>query len=40
MANMEAVLEKQLETLCAMEIDELLEKRYQRLLSYGQFAEK
>lgn len=37
---MEAVLEKQLATLCAMEMDELLEKRYQRLLSYGQFAQK
>lgn len=35
---LEEVLEKQLETLCAMEMDELLEKRYQRLLSYGQFA--
>ena len=39
-AALEAVLENQLETLCAMEVDELLEKRYQRLLSYGQFAEK
>ena len=37
---LEAVLEKQLDELCAMETDELLEKRYQRLLAYGEFAEK
>ncbi len=39
-ADLEAVLDKQLEVLCAMETNELLEKRYQRLLAYGEFAEK
>lgn len=39
-AELESVLEKQLEVLSALDNDELLEKRYQRLLSYGQFTEK
>ncbi len=39
-AALEAVLEQQLEVLCEMEIESLVEKRYQRLLSYGEFAEK
>ena len=38
--ELEIVLENQLKRLGTMPIDELLEKRYQRLLSYGQFAEK
>jgi len=40
LAELELVLEKQLDALSALSIDELLEKRYQRLLSYGQFTEK
>jgi len=39
-AELESVLEKQLDALSALDTDELLEKRYQRLLSYGQFSEK
>jgi acetyl-CoA carboxylase carboxyl transferase subunit alpha len=35
-----AILEKQLNRLSGMPIDELLENRYQRLTSYGQFTEK
>jgi len=39
-AALAEVLEKQLAVLSGMEMDALLEKRYQRLLSYGEFAEK
>ena len=35
-----AALEKQLDALSALPVDELLDKRYARLLSYGQFADK
>ena len=35
-----AILEKQLNRLSGMPTDELLENRYQRLTSYGQFTEK
>ncbi len=38
--DLSAALEKQLDALSALPVDELLDKRYARLLSYGQFADK
>ena len=37
--SLEAILEAQMNRLSAMPIDELLQARYERLMSYGQFTE-
>jgi acetyl-CoA carboxylase carboxyl transferase subunit alpha len=37
--NLRDVLSESLQTLRAMDIDQLLERRYQRLMGYGQFKE-
>ena len=38
--NLQSVLKVQLDKLCALPLDQLLEMRYQRLTSYGQFTDK
>lgn len=38
--ELEIILENELNRLCAMPLETLLENRYQRLTSYGKFAEK